>query len=290
MTRPRRSADISPTAHYTGYVWTRHGLSHPAFATAEGRLFFNTVRPALALSRALGGPTLEGLLLARHRLIDHELRRSIDDGRVTQILELAAGLSPRGWRFAREYGDRIRYIEADLPGMAARKRRLLQAAGGGGANHRVLDIDAFAETGAASLAVIAKSLDRHRGLAIITEGLINYFPTAAITGLWARIARTLAGFPHGLHLSDLHLADDDHGATIKTFVRILSVFVRGRVHLHFSDADEAVAALGTAGFDVAELLRPSDFSAQFPECFDPAAKLVHVIEARTRHANVALLE
>ena len=58
-----QSARVSPTAHYTGYVWARHGLGHPAFATAEGRLLFTAIRPALKLSQAFGGPTLEGLLL-----------------------------------------------------------------------------------------------------------------------------------------------------------------------------------------------------------------------------------
>ena len=50
---------ISPTAHYTGEVWSRNGLSHPALATTEGRLMHAALRPGLALSRALGGPALD---------------------------------------------------------------------------------------------------------------------------------------------------------------------------------------------------------------------------------------
>ena len=34
------SETISPTAHYTGYVWARNGLSHPSLETAQGRLLF----------------------------------------------------------------------------------------------------------------------------------------------------------------------------------------------------------------------------------------------------------
>src|SRR5437016_178999 len=111
----RRSETISPTAHYTGYVWFAHGLSHPAFATKEGRIFYAAMRTANAASRVLGGPTLEGMLLARHRVIDHLLERAIADGRIGQIVEIAAGLSPRGWRFAGRHGDAITYVEADLP-------------------------------------------------------------------------------------------------------------------------------------------------------------------------------
>lgn len=33
---------ISPTAHYTGQVWWRSGLSHPLLATREGRVMFDT--------------------------------------------------------------------------------------------------------------------------------------------------------------------------------------------------------------------------------------------------------
>ena len=32
----RDSTAISPTAHYTGQVWSRNGLSHPELATREG--------------------------------------------------------------------------------------------------------------------------------------------------------------------------------------------------------------------------------------------------------------
>ncbi|GAC1626066.1 MAG: class I SAM-dependent methyltransferase [Nevskia sp.] len=278
-----RSTQVSPTAHYTGYVWTRHGLSHPAFATIEGRLLFNAARPALALSKRLGGPTLEGLLLSRHRVIDSRLERAIAAGEISQVLEIAAGLSPRGWRFARHHGRALHYVEADLPGMAARKRRLLAKAGGGGARHEVVDIAAFAASGALSLAGIAARFDRSRGLAIISEGLLNYFPTPAVTGLWARIDAVLAGFPQGLYLSDLHLGSDNRGPAAAGFAQLLSLFVRGRVHLHFANPTTAEAVLLSTGFASATLHRAADFAEEFPECRDPAARLVRVVEARSRH-------
>jgi len=33
---------IGPTAHYTGYVWARNGLSHPELNTTEGRILFDS--------------------------------------------------------------------------------------------------------------------------------------------------------------------------------------------------------------------------------------------------------
>ena len=95
---PTRGSDaISPTAHYTGYVWYRHGLSHPGLATPEGRALYHAARPFNFGARSLGGPTLEGFLLARHRAIDALLDQAISSGAVGQVIEVAAGLSPRGW-------------------------------------------------------------------------------------------------------------------------------------------------------------------------------------------------
>ena len=48
------SEAISPTAHYTGYVWARNGLSHRELATVEGRVLYESLRPMMTLSGLLG--------------------------------------------------------------------------------------------------------------------------------------------------------------------------------------------------------------------------------------------
>lgn len=45
---------IGPTAHYTGYVWTRNGLSHPELETREGHVLFDALQPGMLVSRAAG--------------------------------------------------------------------------------------------------------------------------------------------------------------------------------------------------------------------------------------------
>src|SRR5690606_13456988 len=144
---PRRSDSISPTAHYTGYTWFHHGLSHPALVTPEGRMLYAMSRPFDVGARLIGAPTLSPFLLARHRIIDHLLEQAIAEGRVGQIIEVAAGLSPRGWRFKQRHGERLRYIEADLPDMALRKRTLLQDAGLLKPGHEVVSLDALSDAG-----------------------------------------------------------------------------------------------------------------------------------------------
>ena len=199
------SDTISPTAHYTGYVWSRNGLSHPALTTNEGRLLFASLEPVMLASRTFGGPSLERYLLARHEAIDARLQAGIESGQISQVIEVAAGLSPRGWRFAQRYGDRLTYIEADLPAMAARKRRALEKMGSLSAHHRIRDVDALTDDGPLSLSALAAELDPERGLAIITEGLLGYVSPSDLEALWRRFASVLSGFVSGRYLSDLHL-------------------------------------------------------------------------------------
>jgi O-methyltransferase involved in polyketide biosynthesis len=273
------SENVSPTAHYTGYVWARNGLSHPAFATNEGRLLYTALLPWNVASKLGRGPTLEGFLLARHRLIDHLLAAAIDDGRITQVVEVAAGLSPRGWDFARRYGDRITYVETDLPGMVGRKRGILTGIDSLNDHHQVIELNALADDGPDSLASLATTLDPAKGTAIITEGLLNYFDRDAVLGMWGRFARVLAGFADGLYLSDLHLQGEANPTLTWAFSLGLSAFVRGRVHLHFDDVEAAATALRASGFGAAVLHRPTDFPAVIGPKSDPAARLVRVIEA-----------
>ena len=90
---------------------------------------FRALEPAMCARRLTGRPTLEDYLVARHRTLDETLSDVIDHQGVTQVLELAAGLSPRGWRFTERYGESLTYLETDLAPMASRKRAALELIG-----------------------------------------------------------------------------------------------------------------------------------------------------------------
>jgi O-methyltransferase involved in polyketide biosynthesis len=272
---------ISPTAHYTGYVWYAHGHSHDAFATTAGRIMYRALRPPNLAAQVVGLPTLEGMLLARHQLIDLRLHRAIAAGAIAQIVEVAAGLSPRGWRFRTRYGDRVTYVEADLPGMIERKRGILARLGGETAHHRTVEIDALADSGPTSIDAVCAGLDPTRGTAIVTEGLVNYFDGATAQAMWRRFAAALARFPRGIYLSDLNLGEANDGALTQTFTRLLGMFVRGKVHTDFATAADATAALDAAGFEAA-LLDPREFSAELPHLERNGAGRVRVVEALAR--------
>lgn len=275
----RKSATISPTAHYTGQVWLRNGLSDERLRTPQGDVLYRLLQPLEFTLRTLGGPTLQHFLLARHQLIDLCLTEAIDSGRVSQVIEIAAGLSPRGLRFTKKYGSRITYIEADLPGMAARKQQLLGHTDP--EHHRVTTINALADDGPDSLAALAQSLHHDRGVAIVTEGLINYFGEQDVTGMWQRFARTLKTFPHGLYLSDIHVRGINHGPATEAFTAALSTFVRSRVHIHFDTPADVEQVLIDQGFGDAAVLNPRAFADRLDSCGTKWASLVRVIEATT---------
>jgi O-methyltransferase involved in polyketide biosynthesis len=258
-------ARISPTAHYTAFVWYRHGLSHPALVTPLGRRLFWTLRPGNALLEWVGRPSLDSMLLARHRTIDRLIAGAIESGAVGQVVEVAAGFSPRGFQFARRYPG-LRYLETDLPAQADAKRRILDDAGLRAPGHEVVALDALKD---ASFDDLLQHLDPTVGTVLITEGLLNYFERGAVDGMWRRFARFLARFPKGLYLSDLNLAGDVEGQfTARAFRHLLGVFARGRIHLHHPDPPAVVAALVDAGFARAEVHAPAERT------------LVRVLEAR----------
>lgn len=267
----RGSDAISPTAHYTGQVWLRNGLSDPALGTWQGRVLHAGAAPLLAASKLAGGPTLESFLLARHRLIDRILTEGIEDGSIGQIVEIASGMSPRGLRFRRRHPG-VTYVEADLPAMAERKRAALAEIG---TPIRVADLDALTDRGPGSIAELGASLDAEAGAAFVSEGLLNYFPREDVIGIWGRIASALARFPAGLYVSDLHLRSGNSGPLERAFGAALGTFVRGSVHFPFADEEDASAALRRAGFATVELHNGSEASDE------PGAERVEVIEART---------
>ena len=276
----RERARISPTAHYTGYVWCRNGLADPALATWQGRLLFHGLEGGLRVAAlTTGGLTLERMLLRRHLVIDHILGGAIADGRVGQVVELAAGLSPRGYRLARERA--VAVVEADLPAMAARKRRMLRRGGLLVPGLRVLAVDAFAEDGPLSIeAAIAPWLDRSRGLAVVTEGLVNYFPRPAVERLWARVGLLLADHPRGLYLSDHHLASESLDRPAGRAVRrLLSAFTRGPTFLDWRRAGDARASLAAAGFREVRAHRPADFGRRVALPAIRGPDVLRVVEA-----------
>jgi O-methyltransferase involved in polyketide biosynthesis len=240
----------------------------------QGRLYYDAMVLPNAASRMLGGPNLEGFLLARHRIIDALLEEAIEGG-VSQVIEAACGMSPRGWRFSERYGERLTYVEADLPAMAERKREALAQMGSLGKHHRVVDLDVLRDGGPGSLEALVDTMDPDGGVAVITEGLLIYFDEAKVEALWTRLAKMLEPFPAGVYLADLRSANPDRGLAERAGELLLAAFVRGRIHPYPGDEDMAEADLRSAGFAEARL----HGADRHPAAAGAEAEMLSIIEA-----------
>ena len=274
------SSSISFTAYYTGEVWRQHGLASAAFATPQGKLLYTLGQPLEHTARFLAGASIQTTLLQRHHIIDHVLRQAIEQHGVTQVIEIACGLSPRGTQFCQDYPD-LHYIEADLPEMQQYKQDLLSKHELLSARHRVVAIDILAESGELSVAEVLGGLDKRRNTLVITEGLVNYFELSVISGFWTRLASTLTDFPKGGYVTDLY-----PNFTWHPMVKLANFFVQGlafatqsKVSLHFSDQQAIKAGFANCGFSQTIVHIPEAYYQQLPIPTQRIASLVRVVES-----------
>ena len=276
------TSSISFTAHYTGFVWYRFGLSHSAFATRQGCTYFQLLRPFEVAARKVIGSDIKTTLLQRHHLIDRELGQLIQEYPDIQVVELACGLSPRGWRIHGRYPN-VTYLEADLQDMAARKRTLLNELDSLDSRHKVLVCNILVEDSAESLeSMLKRELDPQKPVVVITEGLVNYFHLEEIQGFWQRLAKALQGFPMGFYLTDLYPQVTRHRFFhwIQTANRALKLSSRSHFTMHFEQRAEALACFKGCGFDAVTVFNPDeeqDVSGRMPKA--KGGSLVWVIRS-----------
>ncbi len=252
------TSSISFTAHYTGYVWYKQRWSDPAFVTRKGRLLHALLQPLELLARAVLGTDIRTTLLTRHALIDRELNKNLAQGHL-QVLELAAGLSPRGWALRQKIAQ-LHYVETDLPAMAQHKADLLSRLGANPGFHHVVTCNILADHGDDSLeSVLTRHFDTRLPITVISEGLVNYFPRPVINAFWARLSLALAHFPSACYLTDVYTEVHEHrfAGLIRKANRMLSLLTRSTFTLHFKDHEEAQRQFHQAGFDRVEVYDPN---------------------------------
>lgn len=270
---------ISISAHYTGYIWYKHGLSAPGFITGMGRVANAALSPVNAFLRLVAGADIDTFLLQRHSVIDHQVERLIEEEGVEQIVEIAAGLSPRGYRFKQKY-PQLTYIEADLPGMANRKQALL-AAIGQASGHSVRACNILQQSGDDSISALLASLDPAKKTAIVTEGLVNYFDLTTIRSVWARMAEGLKGFSGGFYVTDLYPDFADHPSYryVKFAQKLVGFFTRGQWPLHYSSDAAIKEGFQQDGFNEVRVHDPAEFYGKLNLPQSKTKTLVRIIRA-----------
>lgn len=229
---------ISISAHYTGYIWYKNGLSHKQFVTPMGRAAYWALKPMNIFMQKMVGASIDTFLLQRHFVLDHLVEQAIEDG-FEQIVELAAGLSSRGYLIKKAHPS-IHYVEGDLPGMSARKAELLDQLGRA-EGHITQPCNILDESGSHSIEALLGSLDKTKKTLIITEGLVNYFDLPTIRKVWARMAVALKQFPQARYVTEVYPKLEQHPSYkyVKVAQKVVGFFTQGEYPLHY-DSNKAM--------------------------------------------------
>ncbi len=248
---------ISFTAHYTGYRWYMMGISHPAFATQKGKLLTTALKPFESWAEHIAGGSIRKTLEQRHVLIDATLEKLLAQHPDLQVIEIATGLSPRGWSFRQKYPN-LNYIEVDLPDMAATKTQALADAGQ--ANVEVLAIDLFTP----QIQNMFTQCDPNAPLVVISEGLVNYFNKEALHQLWSTLAQYGQAFPQFYYLTDLCPEPVNHPLAnlVWKSSQLLRFLSRSAFSFHFVSPQEVENFFIDCGYKNVQIQQPSQTTEQ----------------------------
>ncbi len=247
-------ADLEPTALYTAGVWAWARLAcAELFDHAESRNVFGVVNFALSLAGIfrLRAPSLRHSLVQRHVMID----RLLDESGCAQILELAAGLSPRGARVSAN--PDVVYVEVDRSTLFERKRALLRRSEQGrvvlarpnlrfvAGDLTELELDSVAPPASGPLCVIA-------------EGLCMYLDADSLQRLAAQVHALLRA-RGGSFLFDLVPAIEQpkSGLLGRALGWLMRIVTRGGAFVRDErKRNDIAAALRAVGFSSVDLYEP----------------------------------
>lgn len=255
MTQPlSEHRHISFTAHYTGYIWYKMGISHAVFATSKGKFLAKLVHPLESWAEKFVGGSMRTTLKLRHTMIDEHLTQLIEQHPDLQVLEIACGLSPRGWSFRQKF-PAINYRELDLPDMARIKTEALKTIDT--ASPEVISVDLFT----ADFENAFKVFDQSRPLVIISEGLINYFSKDMLQQLLQAMTQYGSSFPELHYLTDIYPEPVKNRLAniIWSCSKLLKWMSRSAFTFHFVTPDEVQHFFSTAGFGKTETVQPSHY-------------------------------
>lgn len=241
---------VGPTALYTAQAWragrfTNAGLfDHPM-----GRAMYTVSSAGQKLLRPFLPAYLKdfhAFLRLRHHAFEARMERIAPD----LIIEIAAGLSPRGLTYAQRWPE-AQYVELDLPNMVAEKKARLRSVQLP-PNYHLAETDILAADFIERLPI---QPTQQQKVAVITEGLMDYLSMAEKQQAWANVLAVLQmGAPGSRYLFESWLAERVLPGTTSAELGLkgLSLLVGRSVGENlFTDAGAVAEALQTAGFATA---------------------------------------
>jgi O-methyltransferase involved in polyketide biosynthesis len=193
----------------------------PVSPTAKVVAYLRGLDRSLKITTAFSPETDGELLLKQLGITDPETRASMavlfqsryhamnaaisgHEHTAKQIIEFAAGISPRGYQWARMSPGTI-YVESDLPQLMIHKAKLVRNAcmaegqRARGVHHccaaNVLDRE--------SVFRAIENLDSNNAFTIATEGLLLYFGQQEMEQFFSNVREILIRFPHATWVTDL---------------------------------------------------------------------------------------
>lgn len=280
MTASTDTSRISISAHYTGYVWYKNGLSDARFITPMGVAANILFTPTNAILKRLAGAHIDTFLLQRHRMLDHLLTQLIEEEGIEQIVEIASGLSPRGFRISEKH-PHVSYLETDLPDMAARKALLLNKLDRP-VRHGIRSCNILDTQGPDSLQSVLGELNKDKKTVVISEGLVNYFQLTVIREVWSRLAKNLKAFPDAYYLTDLYPNLTEHPSYryVKFAQKMVGLLTRGEWPLHYDSEQQIKEGFLQDGFNKVAVFDPSNHCDQLDLPADGKESLVRLIKAK----------
>lgn len=248
-------ANIAVSALYTAATWQWAGLPGAALVTPpDAQSVFRVVNGYMRFYQWLNPRThsLRHQLLHRHAAID----RLIADSGVTRVVEVASGLSPRGITFSAD--PALTYTEIDLPDMVAFKRRQLS---GSEAGRAVLARDNLVLRAGDVTTLDFATEFAGPPLAVVTEGLMMYFPRRAQQQIWTRIAALLAA-SGGLYIFDYIPLSEEPPRSLPGrllhFLRVTVLRLKGDFAYDQRDRQAVADDLRQCGFADVQCLSTAD--------------------------------
>ena len=242
---------ISPTAKLVGYLrtFTDIPFTKEIAAKSGAEKTFHELADESAKSMIRLAPMWE----ARYKVTN----RILAEHRITQVLELAAGLSPRG--LAMTENPDVVYVTTDLPQILEEEKEIAEAIlaqlNSERPNLHFQPANCFSMD---SLLTAASAFKHDRPLAIITEGLFPYLTRGERKVLAGNIHELLEKYPGLWITSDVHTrqilqvrAQFDENAK-KRLTRISSSTETALDSNFFDDENDLKQFFGKAGFKMEE--------------------------------------